>query len=90
MPIYLLYFLQPFNIGCFLLLKRIYNIKILALVYYYITHITKIKFLPTFKIAFKKIFIKDTIKEAFRGASLILYNLNIIILKLNVRLCTPN
>ena len=90
MPLYLLYLLQPLNISYFLLLKRIYSTKIIALARYFITYITKLNFLLVFKTAYIKIFIVKTIKEAFRGARLILYNLDIIILRLNIYLYIPN
>jgi len=55
-----------------------------------ITYIAKIDFLLVFKTAYIKTFIVETIKGAFIGAGLILYNLDIIILRLNIRLYTPN
>jgi len=55
-----------------------------------ITYISKIDFLLVFKMAYTKTFIAKTIKRAFRGAGLVPYNPDIIILKLNMRLCIPN
>ena len=55
-----------------------------------ITHIAKLDFLTTFKIAYLKTFIVESIKGAFRGARLVPHNLDAIILRLNIRLYTPN
>ena len=90
MPLHSSHLLQPLNIGCFSPLKRIYSTKIMALARCSITYITKIDFLLAFKMAYIKTFIAETIKGAFRGAGLIPYNLDIVILRLNMRLYTPN
>ncbi|KAF1924066.1 uncharacterized protein M421DRAFT_425083, partial [Didymella exigua CBS 183.55] len=60
----------PPNISCFLLLKRAYSCKVESLIYYYINHITKLKFLLAFKAAFTQLFMLDNICLAFRGAGL--------------------
>jgi hypothetical protein len=62
---YLSYLLQLLNVGCFLLLKRVYSYKIKALIYYYINYIIKLKFLPVFKVAFKRLFTLANICLAF-------------------------
>jgi len=49
---YLLYLLQPFNVGYFSPLKRVYRCKINSLIRNYINYITKLKFLPAFKAAY--------------------------------------
>ena len=89
-PAHLSHLLQPLNIGCFLPLKYAYSTEIMALVRRSITHITKIDFLPAFKTAYTKTFTVETIKGAFRGARLVLYNLDIVISRLNVRFHTPD
>jgi hypothetical protein len=45
--------------------------------------IKKEAFLLAFKVAFKKLIIKENICAGFRGARLVLYNLEVVILKLN-------
>jgi hypothetical protein len=50
--------------------------------------IKKEAFLLAFKAAFKKVIIKKNIYVGFRGARLVLHNLEVVILKLNVVLCT--
>ena len=90
MPLYLSHLLlQPLNITCFSLLKRAYSNRISALVRNYITYITKENFLLAFKTAYNKAFIEDNIHIGFRSARLVPLNLDIIILKLNIRLYTP-
>ena len=54
----------------------------------YIIYITKEDFLLAFKAAYNKAFMENNIYIGFRGARLVLLNLDIIILKLNIRLYT--
>ena len=65
-----------------------YSNRISALAYNYITHITKEDFLLAFKAAYNKAFIENNICVGFRGARLVLLDLDVVILKLNVQLCT--
>jgi hypothetical protein len=85
---YLLHLLQPLNVTYFVLLKRSYSNSILALVYNYIYYISKETFLLAFKAAYKYTFTKENACAGFRGARLVLFNLDIVLLKLNVRLRT--
>jgi hypothetical protein len=55
-----------------------------------IIYITKLDFFTIFKTAYYKTFIVESIKKAFRGARLILYNLDTIVLRLNIRLYILN
>jgi hypothetical protein len=55
-----------------------------------IIYITKLDFFTAFKIAYYKTFIVESIKRAFKSAKLILYNLDTIVLKLNIHLYIPN
>jgi hypothetical protein len=54
------------------------------LLQYSIKKIKKKAFLLAFKVAFKKLIIKENIYAGFRGARLVLYNLEVVILKLNI------
>ena len=65
MSSYLLHILQPLNLVCFLLLKRRYRDKILALAQYSTKYIKKEAFLPAFKKAFNKAFLVDNIHASF-------------------------
>ena len=61
MPPHLSHLLQPLNITCFLLLKRMYGNEISALAHNYINYIYKEVFLLVFKVAYNKVFIEDNI-----------------------------
>jgi hypothetical protein len=71
-----------------LLLKRAYSNKINSLAQYSTKKIKKEAFLLAFKAAFKKAITKDNICAGFRGAGLVPHNLEAVILRLNVVLCT--
>ena len=88
MPAYLLYLLQLLNVGCFSPLKRAYSDEISSLARYSSKQIKKEAFLLAFKVAFKKLIIKENICISFRGTSLVLYNLEAVLLKLNIVLYT--
>jgi hypothetical protein len=85
---YLLHLLQPLNAACFALLKRSCSNSILALVRNYIYYISKKTFLLAFKAAYKHTFAKENACAGFRSARLVLFNLDAVLLKLNVRLRT--
>jgi hypothetical protein len=85
---YLSHLLQPLNVACFALLKRSYSNSILALAYNYIYYISKETFLLAFKAAYKYTFTKENACAGFRGARLVLFNLDAVLLKLNIRLRT--
>ena len=88
MPPHSLHLLQPLNVACFSPLKRKYNDEISALARYRIHYISKETFLLAFKATFKKVFTQETIRAGFRGARLIPYNLDAVLLKLDVKLRT--
>jgi hypothetical protein len=87
-PAHLSHLLQPLDIGYFSPLKRAYSNEISSLARYGTKQIKKEAFLLAFKAAFKKVIIKENIYAGFRGARLVLYNLEAVILKLNVVLRT--
>ena len=88
MPPHSSHLLQPLNVACFSPLKRVYSNKISALVRSCIYYINKETFLLAFKVTFSKVFTVENIRAGFRGARLVLYNLEVVLLKLNVRLRT--
>ncbi|KAF1924506.1 DDE-domain-containing protein, partial [Didymella exigua CBS 183.55] len=88
MPAHSSHLLQPLNVGCFSPLKRAYSDKISGLAQYSSKQIKKEAFLLAFKAAFKRLITKENIYVGFRGAGLVLQNLEAVILKLNVVLCT--
>ena len=50
----------------------------------YINYITKLKFLLAFRAAFYKAFTEDNICAGFRATRLALFNLDAVLLKLNI------
>jgi hypothetical protein len=81
---YSLHLLQLLNVSYFLLLKLAYGSKIKGLMRCYITYIIKLEFLLAFKAAFYKAFIESNICAGFRATRLALFNLEAVLLKLNV------
>ena len=55
----------------------------------YINHITKLEFLPAFKIAFNRAFTPANICSAFCGAGLVPLQPEAVLLKVDVQLRTP-
>ena len=72
-----------------MLLKRKYSDGILALARSRIYYINKETFLLAFKVAFRKTFTLENVRAEFRGARLVLHDLETVLSKLNVRLRTP-
>jgi len=62
----------------------VYSNRILALARNHITYIAKEDFLLAFKAAYNKAFIENNICAGFRGAGLVLLDLDVVILKLDV------
>jgi hypothetical protein len=85
---YLLHLLQPLDVVPYSLLKRYYGDRISLLARSRIYYINKETFLLAFKVAFKKTFTQENICVGFRDARLVLYNLDAVLLKLNVQLRT--
>ena len=65
MLLHLSHLLQPLNVAYFLLLKRTYSDKILALACNRIYYINKQTFLLAFKVAFKKAFKRENACAGF-------------------------
>jgi hypothetical protein len=70
-------------------LKRAYSCEVESLIRHYINYITKLEFLLAFKAAFNWLFTLTNISSAFRGAGLVPYCLDAVLLKLDVQLRTP-
>ncbi|KAF1923640.1 uncharacterized protein M421DRAFT_405203, partial [Didymella exigua CBS 183.55] len=85
---HLLHLLQPLNVACFSPLKRAYKCGVLGHNRVRFSRIKKEAFLPAFKAAFKRLITKENICTGLRGARLVLHNLEVVILKLDVVLCT--
>jgi hypothetical protein len=79
MPLHLLHILQLLNVGCFAPLKQAYKKELRGLADSYIYY---------FRLVFNKAFLKDNILLSFRATGLVLYNLEVVLSKLEVKHCT--
>ncbi|TVY62522.1 hypothetical protein Focb16_v004332 [Fusarium oxysporum f. sp. cubense] len=89
MPPHSSHLLQPLDVGCFGPLKKAYGREIEQLIRRSITHISKTEFFPAFYAAFQLTMTEANIKWGFRGAGLVPFDPEVVILKLNVQLWTP-
>ena len=88
MPLHASYILQLLNVGYFTPLKQAYKKKIRGLVDSYINYINKRAFLVTFLGVYNKAILKSNILSSFRATSLVLLDLEVVLLKLEVKPCT--
>ncbi|SCO92408.1 related to transposase [Fusarium oxysporum] len=89
MPPHSSHLLQPLEVVCFGPLKKAYGQEIERLIRRSITHVSKTEFFPAFYAAFQKTMTQSNIKGGFKGAGLAPFNLEVVILKLDVQLQTP-
>ena len=89
MPPYSSHLLQPLDVGCFSVLKRSYGAEIEKLIRNHIHHITKPDFFLAFYNAFQATFHAKAVQGGFRGAGLVLFNLERVLSQLDIRLRTP-
>ncbi len=83
---YLFHLFQSFDIGYFNILKRSYNKKIKNFIRSYINYIIKPDFFAYFYIAFFIIFGEKNVRVSFRSISLVLFNLETVISKFDIKL----
>ncbi|KAH5464617.1 hypothetical protein HBI28_238220 [Parastagonospora nodorum] len=89
MPPHSSHLLQPLDVGCFAPLKKAYGRQAEELMRNRITHITKLEFLLCFKRAFDAAITSSNIQGGFRGAGLVPFDSERVILALDVRIRTP-
>src|SRR6266480_6688740 len=89
MPAHSSHILQPLDVGCFGPLKAAYGQQIENYMRRYINYIMKLEFLPAFKEAWNATFTKENICGGFRGAGLVPYSPERVILDLDVVIRTP-
>jgi len=89
MPLHSSYLLQPLDVGCFRLLKQAYGRQVKDLIRMYINHISKLEFLCSFREAFFASITEKNIQGGFTGASLIPFDLERVLSKLDIKLRTP-
>jgi hypothetical protein len=88
MPLHASYILQPLNVKCFAPLKQAYKNEIKGLADSYINYVNKKAFLATFLEVYNRAILKSNILSSFRATSLVLLNLEVVLLKLKVKPCT--
>jgi hypothetical protein len=71
MPAYTSHILQPLDVSCFGLLKKVYSSQIEIKIRLSVNHITKEEFLPTFLIAYRQVMTTKTITSSFKATSLV-------------------
>ncbi|KAF2174941.1 hypothetical protein K469DRAFT_703968 [Zopfia rhizophila CBS 207.26] len=74
----------PLDIGCFSPLKTAYRRQVEKLMRNRFNYITKLKFLPAFRDAFDVLITESNIQESFQGTGLVPFDLDKVILKLDV------
>jgi hypothetical protein len=89
MPPHSSHILQPLDVGCFAPSKMGYKRQAEDLMHVHINHITKIEFLPCFKVAFIASITKSNILKSFRGAGLVPFDSEAVVSNLDIRLRTP-
>jgi hypothetical protein len=90
MPPHSSHLLQPLDVGCFAPLKKAHGRQAEDLMRNRITHITKLEFLPCFIRAFNAALTPRNIQGGFRGAGLVPYNPEQVIIGLDVQPRTPS
>ena len=81
--------IQPFDVGCFNVLKRAYGRELEDLIKAHINYITKLEFFIAFKAAYIAIMTSENIKAGFRRAGLMPYDPQVVLSKFDVKLRTP-
>ena len=88
MPPHSSHLLQPLNVSCFRPLKQAYSRQVKDLIQIYINHISKLEFLYSFHKAFFASIIEKNIQGGFAESSLMPYDLERVLSKLDVKLRT--
>jgi hypothetical protein len=88
MPLHASYILQLLNVGCFAPLKQAYKKEIRGLVDSYINYVNKKAFLAMFLEVYNRAILKSNILSSFRATSLVPLDLEVVLLKLEVKPCT--
>ena len=69
------YLIQPLDVGCYSVLKKIYSVEIEHFIKAQIMYISKPEFFLAFRAVFYQTFTKENVLRGFRRARLIPYNL---------------
>ena len=88
LPPYSSHLTQLLDIRYFSVLKQAYSRQIETFIKAYINHITKVEFFLAFVAAYKELIIVQNAQAGFRGASLVPFDLQVVLSKLDVKLWT--
>lgn len=89
MPAHSSHLLQPLDVGCFSVLKRLYGKEIEKLMRNHIHHITKPDFFSAFHTSFMATFHPENVRGGFRGAGLVPFSPERVLSQLDIKLRTP-
>jgi hypothetical protein len=89
MPAHSSHILQPLDIGCFAVLKRIYGKLVDQKMRCGVNHIDKLDFLAAYPQARIDAFKLNTIKNSFKAAGIVPIDPEPVLIKLNIQLRTP-
>jgi hypothetical protein len=84
-----LYLLQPLDVSCFAVLKRLYRQQIEGLIYNRVNYIDKQDFLEVYYTVYIEIMNQANIKSSFAATGVLLYDPERVLSKLNTQLQTP-
>ena len=74
MPLHSLHILQPLDVSCFSVLKRLYSHQVEQLMQHGIDFINKSDFLVLYNQACTETYLPDTIHNEFKATELVLYD----------------
>jgi hypothetical protein len=86
---HLFYLIQPLDVRCFSILKRIYGYQIETFIKTYINYIIKVEFFLAFHVVYNQLVIPENAITGFHGTSLVPFNPQTVISKLDIKLRTP-
>src|SRR5450432_3930159 len=89
MPPHSSHLLQPLNVGCFVVLKRLYGRQIESLMHNGVNYIDKQDFLEAYYNARKEMMTQANISSSFAATGVLLYDPERVLAKLNTQLRTP-
>lgn len=89
MPAHSSHLLQPLDIGCFSVLKRVYGRLVENQARVGINHIDKLDFLAAYPLAHAEAYKPENLRNSFAAAGLVPYNPDRVISKLDIQLKMP-
>ena len=89
MPSHSSHLLQPLDVGCFSVLKRVYGQRVEELMRLGVNHIDKLEFLPLYQQARTEALHSRNIKAGFAAAGLVPYNPSRVLAHLHAEFHTP-